>query len=115
MKASAKPKPAPRLVELELDVRYLAWICAGKKHMITRRGLLHFHSGDVIGMRAGDVVLRLEVTGAHFRTLDSLTERDAELEGFSSVAEMQVALLQHYWDLRPADLLTCIRFKGKTL
>lgn len=103
--------PAPRLTELKLDARYLAWICAGRKHMATRRGLLHVHAGDVMALRAGDAAVRVEVTGGHFRTLESLTGRDAESEGFSGVAEMQVALLHHYPGLAPADLLTCVRFR----
>ena len=101
----------PKITEFKLDVRYLAWICAGRKHMTTRRGLLHVHVGDVIEMRAGDTIVRVEVTGAHFRTLDSLTTRDAEREGFSGVAEMQVALLHHYPGLKPGDVLTCIHFQ----
>lgn len=108
MKATAKT-PAPLF--LALFPRYLDWARDDLKLMTTRRGLLHTHAGQVASLVAGDAALRVQVTGQHFRTFDTLTGRDAELEGFASLDEMRAALLACYPDLQSGEILTCVRFR----
>ena len=111
--ATKEPR-TPITTQMKLDLSYFRGIVAGLKHQTTRRGILHFHAGDRIRFTAGSVATTVEVTGQHFRTLDSLSQLDAERDGFANVTEMQLALLHHYPGLSPSDVLTCIRFRKDT-
>lgn len=109
---------APPL-QMRMHPSYRPSIVAGLKTQTTRRGILHHHRGQRVAFAFVDDRTELEdvpvvVTGAHFRTLDSLTADDAVREGLDNVTELQIALMQNYPGLRHGDVLTCIRFRRET-
>lgn len=106
-------------LQMRMHPSYRPSIVAGLKTQTTRRGIKHMHRGQRVdfvfvgdGRELEDVPV--VVTGAHFRTLDSLTADDAVREGLDSVTDLQLAHLEHYPDLQPSELLTCIRFRRET-
>jgi hypothetical protein len=102
---------------MRMDRRYRRPIDVGLKLQTTRRGLKHLHRGQRVDFDFADGLpdVPVSVTGQHFRTLDSLTVDDAMREGLTSVSELQIALLEHYPDLQPSELLTCIRFRRESI
>ncbi|WP_404786908.1 GNAT family N-acetyltransferase [Altericista sp. CCNU0014] len=95
---------------LSIAVKYLSAVRSGQKCSTIRKGRLKFNKGLLIlNAKTGDFV-SVNVTDVKHTRFRCLTEGDAVKDGFSSLTDLQKALLEHYPNMSVDGWVTIVSF-----
>ncbi|WP_339383587.1 GNAT family N-acetyltransferase [Oculatella sp. LEGE 06141] len=95
---------------LGIAAKYLPLVRSGQKRSTARKGRLKFKQGLLLlSAKTGDFET-VNVTGVRHTRFRCLTEEDAHEDGFTSLSELQKALLEHYPDLSADGWVTIVSF-----
>jgi excisionase family DNA binding protein len=95
---------------LSIAVKYLPTVRSGQKCSTVRKGRLKFNKGLLLlTAKTGDFV-SVTVTDVKHTRLRCLTEDDAVKDGFTNLADLQRALLEHYPDISMDGWVTIVSF-----
>lgn len=95
---------------LSIAVKYLSAVRSGQKCSTVRKGRLKFSKGLLLlTAKTGDFV-SVNVTDVRHTRFKCLTEADAVKDGFTNLADLQRALLEHYPDISMDGWVTIVSF-----
>lgn len=95
---------------LSIAVKYLSAVRSGQKCSTVRKGRLKFNKGLLLlTAKTGDFV-SVNVTDVKHTRFRCLTQEDAMKDGFTSLADLQRALLEHYPDISMDGWVTIVSF-----
>ncbi len=95
---------------LSIAVKYLSAVRSGQKCSTVRKGRLKFNNGLLLlTAKTGDFV-SVNVTDVKHTRFRCLTQEDAVKDGFTSLADLQGALLEHYPDISMDGWVTIVSF-----
>jgi excisionase family DNA binding protein len=95
---------------LSIAVKYLSAVRSGQKCSTVRKGRLKFNKGLLLlTSKTGDFV-SVNVTEVRHTRFKCLTEDDAVKDGFTNLADLQRALLEHYPDMSMDGWVTIVSF-----
>jgi len=95
---------------LSISVKYLSAVRSGQKCSTVRKGRLKFNKGLLLlTAKTGDFV-SVNVTDVKHTRFRCLTQEDAMKDGFTSLADLQRALLEHYPDISMDGWVTIVSF-----
>lgn len=96
---------------LSIAVKYLPAVRSGQKCSTVRKGRLKFSKGLLLlTAKTGDFV-SVNVTDVRHTRFKCLTEADAVKDGFTNLADLQRALLEHYPDISMDSWVTIVSFE----
>lgn len=95
---------------LSISIKYLSAVRSGQKRSTIRKGRLKFSKGLLLlTAKTGDFV-SVNVTDVRHTRFKCLTEADAVKDGFTNLADLQRALLEHYPDISMDGWVTIVSF-----
>lgn len=95
---------------LSIAIKYLSAVRSGQKRSTIRKGRLKFSKGLLLlTAKTGDFV-SVNVTDVRHTRFKCLTEADAVKDGFTNLADLQRALLEHYPDISMDGWVTIVSF-----
>jgi excisionase family DNA binding protein len=95
---------------LSISVKYLPAVRSGQKRSTIRKGRLKFNRGLLLlTAKTGDFV-SVSVTEVKHTRFRCLTEEDALKDGFTSLTDLQRALLEHYPEISMDGWVTIVSF-----
>jgi hypothetical protein len=90
--------------------KYLPAVRSGQKCSTVRKGRLKFNKGLLLlTSKTGDFV-SVNVTEVRHTRFKCLTENDAVKDGFTNLADLKRALLEHYPDISMDGWVTIVSF-----
>lgn len=95
---------------LSIAAKYLSAVRSGQKCSTVRKGRLKFNKGLLLlTAKTGDFV-SVNVTDVRHTRFRCLTEEDAVKDGFTNLADLQRALLEHYPGISMDGWVTIVSF-----
>lgn len=95
---------------LSIAIKYLSAVRSGRKRSTIRKNRLKFSKGLLLlTAKTGDFV-SVNVTDVKHTRFRCLTEDDAVKDGFTSLADLRRALLEHYPDISADGWVTIVSF-----
>lgn len=93
-----------------LKPAYFPLVANGQKRSTIRAGA----RTDLVGpalLVAGSLSIEIEISSVVVKPYSALTEDDARLDGFATLADLIAALESFYPDLGPADSVSILHFE----
>lgn len=110
MSENVKPKFLGR--HLMMKEKYAHAILSGKKKATIRLGMVKPKAREVFLHSGGRVVAKLYIKEYYHKKFKELDDREAKLEGYSSVKELRKELAKIYGRIDPNMPVTVIVFNG---
>ncbi|MGB3208047.1 MAG: GNAT family N-acetyltransferase [Crinalium sp.] len=96
---------------MSISAEYLPAIRSGRKCTTIRKGRLSVTTGMLLLAARNTDFVSVNVTASRVTRFNCLTEEDAKNDGFSSLSELEKALLKHYPGFSVKSLVTIVSFE----
>jgi hypothetical protein len=99
------------LKAISFESKFVDQIRSGRKKSTVRRGIKVYRRGESVDLVSnGKVFKRARIIKVVVKRVSELTDKDAELDGFSTRDELLKELKKIYGDIKEGDLVSVIYF-----